>query len=63
MKIWWFERCSLIHDGWSLEMTTRGDNSRKAYLKKNSHIIALELDYDKLTIQLFRDGKLRKTIT
>lgn len=62
-KAWWHERQSLIEDGWEFVNTCRDHTFRDAMLKRNGHEIILQLNYDELNVQLWRDGKLRKTIT
>lgn len=62
-KAWWYERQSLVEDGWEYVDTCRGYTFRCCCLRRNGHKVDLQLNYDELNIKLYRDGKLRKTIT
>lgn len=62
-KIIWYERQSLIEDGWQYVDKYSDDTIMEYRLNKNEHWIWLQLNFSEARVFLFRDGKLRKTIT
>lgn len=62
-KAIWYERQSLTEDGWQFVDRYSNGTILEYRLKRNEHWIWLQLNFSEARVFLFRDGKLRKTIT